>query len=181
MAGWGRNIADLTGTVEVVTGSVDIVGTSTTFLAEVQSGNVLTIDGVEYVVAVVVDDEDLKLRDPYAGSSDTGLTIKVSEKPSADRTIPLAEIYGVDRTEARLIPVSAPGWVRRRTVGSRILYETLVAMKTPPVEDPADDDVIPNTTTTTTTAAPTTTTTTAAPTTTTTTAAPTTTTTTAAP
>jgi hypothetical protein len=168
MAGWGRGIANLTGTIEVTEDSVDVVGTGTAFLTEVAPGNVLTIDGVEYVVAAVDSDTALRLTIPYAGTTDDGLVSKRSEKPSVDRTIPLSEIFAVDPTEARVVPVASPGWVRRRTVGTRVLYETLVAMKTAPVEDPADDVVIPQTTTTTT-AAPTTTTTTAAPTTTTTT------------
>jgi hypothetical protein len=65
-------------------------------------------------------------------------------KPSADKTIPANQIFGVDRTETALTPgVVQPGWVRRRTVGNRVLHETLVAMKTPPVEDNADDSVFP--------------------------------------
>jgi hypothetical protein len=100
-------------------------------------------------------------------------------KPSADKTIPEAEIFGVDSSEiAQTDGPSHVGWVRRKEIGAtRVVYETLVAMKTPPLEDSGDDTEFPggNTTTTTTTAAPTTTTT-AAPTTTTT-AEPTTTTT----
>jgi len=67
-------------------------------------------------------------------------------KPSADTTIPANQIFGVDENEMAVTkgPQHA-GWVRRRTVGSRVLYETLVAMSTPPVEDNADDTVFPDT------------------------------------
>lgn len=67
-------------------------------------------------------------------------------KPSADTTKDANDIYGVDRKE--IVVTKGPqhvGWVHRRTVGSRVLYETLVAMKTPPVEDNADDTVFPDT------------------------------------
>lgn len=103
-------------------------------------------------------------------------------KPSADNTIPEEEIFGVDSAEmAQTNGPQHAGWVRRREIGaSRVVYETLVAMKNAPVE--TDDNTefpggitTTSTTTTSTTAAPTTTTsTTAAPetTTTTTTAGP---------
>jgi cytoskeletal protein RodZ len=185
MSAWGRNIADLTGTVAVVEGSAVVAGTSTVFLTEVGTGNVINIGADAFVVVSVESDVLLRLNKPYPGSSDTGLTAKISQKPSSDKTLNLNEIYGASLNEVRINNLTAPGWVVRRQVGDRYVFETLVAMKVPPVEDSSDDVVLPETTTTTststtstTTAAPTTTTT-AAPTTTTT-AAPTTTT-TAAP
>ena len=67
-------------------------------------------------------------------------------KPSADTTKDAGDIYGVDRNEIAVTKgPSHVGWVHRREVGSRVLYETLVAMKTPPVEDNADDTVFPDT------------------------------------
>ena len=67
-------------------------------------------------------------------------------KPSADTTISAGDIYGVDGTEIKVTDgVAHVGWVRRKTVGSRVLHETLVAMKTPPTEDNADDTVFPDT------------------------------------
>jgi hypothetical protein len=67
-------------------------------------------------------------------------------KPSADTTKDAADIYGVDRNEIAVTAGPAQvGWVHRREVGSRVLFETLVAMKTPPTEDNADDTVFPDT------------------------------------
>ena len=67
-------------------------------------------------------------------------------KPSADKTIDADTIYGVDRNEIAVTPIpSHVGWVKRTTVGSRVKTEVLVAMKTPPVEDNADDTVFPDT------------------------------------
>ena len=69
-----------------------------------------------------------------------------TDKPSADTTKDAADIYGVDAKEIKVTPgPQHAGWVYRKEVGSRVLYETLVAMKTPPVEDNADDNVFPDT------------------------------------
>lgn len=63
-------------------------------------------------------------------------------KPSADKTIPEAEIFGVDADE--MSQTDGPqhaGWVRRREIGaSRVVYETLVAMSQPPIDLTSDDD-----------------------------------------
>lgn len=67
-------------------------------------------------------------------------------KPSADTTISAGDIYGVDRNEIAVTEgISQTGWVKRTTVGSRVKHEVLVAMKTPPTEDNADDSVLPDT------------------------------------
>lgn len=67
-------------------------------------------------------------------------------KPSADTTKSAGDIYGVDGTEMQVTkgPQHA-GWVHRKTAGSRVMFETLVAMKQPPTEDNADDTVFPDT------------------------------------
>jgi len=67
-------------------------------------------------------------------------------KPSADTTISAGDIYGVDRNEIAVTEgIAQTGWVKRTTVGSRVKHEVLVAMKTPPTEDNADDSVLPDT------------------------------------
>lgn len=67
-------------------------------------------------------------------------------KPSADTTISAGDIYGVDRNEIAVTDgPSHVGWVKRTTVSGRVKTEVLVAMKTPPVEDNADDAVYPDT------------------------------------
>ena len=66
--------------------------------------------------------------------------------PSADTTKDPADIYGVDAKEIQVTDGPAHiGWVHRKEIGSRVVYETLVAMKNPPVEDNADDTVFPDT------------------------------------
>jgi len=68
-------------------------------------------------------------------------------KPTADKTIPQEEIFGVDREEMQFVNgVSSPGWVRRREIGNgRVVHETLVSMVTPPGDQGgADDDFFPN-------------------------------------
>jgi hypothetical protein len=67
-------------------------------------------------------------------------------KPSSDTSKPANTIFGVDNVEARANEgIASAGWVHRRVVGSRVLWETLVAMKTPPVET-ADNTEVPNVT-----------------------------------
>jgi len=51
-----------------------------------------------------------------------------SEKPVVTG-IPASEIYMVDEAECAATPgIAQPGWVRRKVQGSRVVYETLVAM-----------------------------------------------------
>ena len=77
-------------------------------------------------------------------------------KPSADKTIPEGEIFGVDTDEISQTDGPAHvGWVRRKEVGSRVVYETLVAMKSPPIDDGSDDTEFPGGITPAPTAAPT--------------------------
>jgi hypothetical protein len=54
-----------------------------------------------------------------------------SEKPVITG-IPASEIYMVDEAEVAATPgIAQPGWVRRKVQGSRVVYETLVAMAAP--------------------------------------------------
>ena len=67
-------------------------------------------------------------------------------KPSADTTIASGNIYGVDADEIKVTPgITHVGWAARRQVGSRVFWETLVAMKQPPTPDADDDAVLPDT------------------------------------
>lgn len=69
-------------------------------------------------------------------------------KPSADTTIVDAAntVVGVDRTEIAVTDgIAHTGWVHRKEIGNtRVVWEVLVAMKDPPVEDDADDTVLPD-------------------------------------
>lgn len=63
-----------TGTVAVTEDSKTVTGTGTAFLANVDEGALFKISsGRLYVVADVVSDTVLTLRDPYEGSTDSGL------------------------------------------------------------------------------------------------------------
>lgn len=65
-------------------------------------------------------------------------------KPSADTTKSPTNIVGADVAEVAATPgIASPGWQHVRTVGTRKIIETLVAMKNPPVET-ADDSVLPD-------------------------------------
>ena len=192
MSSWGREDAKaVSGTITATQNSKAIVGSSTFFTTELKSGQVLAIAGVDYAIASITSDTALTLHNVYGGTTASGLTVTSSQKPTADLLKPLDNIFGVDHVEMAQTPgPQHGGWVYRNTypgpggVGTRIHYETLVAMKKPPLDPQSggtDDTEFPGsetttTTTTSTTTTSTTTTTTAAPTTTTT-AAPTTTTT----
>lgn len=66
-------------------------------------------------------------------------------KPSADTTKAAADILMADDAEVGATPgIAGPGWVHTRLIGARRVFETLVFMKTKPVEDALDttDDAI---------------------------------------
>ena len=67
-----------------------------------------------------------------------------STKPSANTLIPAGDIYGVTSDEATATQgIAQSGWVHRKVVGTRVQYETLVAMKQGPTEA-ADDTQFPD-------------------------------------
>jgi hypothetical protein len=142
MSGWGRDTSKaVTGTLAVTQGSVDIVGTGTAFTTELKAGQWLVIEDVAYVINSIADATHLKLEKPYAGTTASLLSATASEKPSADKTRSFGLIYGVDATEAGITAgVAQPGWVQRKVIGTRVLFETLVAMKTAPTEETILDD-----------------------------------------
>lgn len=152
MSAWGRNDNKaLTGTVAVTEDSVDVVGTSTLFTTELAPGEALRIgsDPTEYAVASISGNLALKLKKGYAGSTGSGRAVIAKEKPTANETtVELKDILGADRAEVAATPgLAAPGWVHRRTLqgqsGERVIFETLVAMKTPPTEG-SDDTLLPD-------------------------------------
>lgn len=62
-------------------------------------------------------------------------------KPSADTTKSSSDIFAVDKAEIAVTKGPAHvGYVHRKTVGSRVQYETLVAMKTPPTDTQISGD-----------------------------------------
>lgn len=66
-------------------------------------------------------------------------------KPSADKTLDANVIVGADALEVAANPgIAHAGWVVQRQVGTRTVFETLVAMRTPPTEDNADDTILPD-------------------------------------
>ena len=164
MPAWGREDARaVTGTITVVQNSKAVVGSGTAFTTELVVGEVLSISGVDYSINVITDDTNLSLHNIYGGTNAGGLTVTASTKPSADLLKPLLDIYGVDKAEMAQTPgPQHGGWVYRHTfnggtAGTRVRYETLVAMKNPPVDSNADDDTeFPGALTTTTTSSTTT-------------------------
>jgi len=67
-----------------------------------------------------------------------------TKKPSTDLTKDSTDILGVDKQEiAQAEGAAHIGWNYTRTIGSRRVWETLVAMKNPPTEDPSDNSILP--------------------------------------
>ena len=147
MSGWGRNDnITVTGTLAVTQTSKAVVGSGTAFLTELKAGNSITIASVDYAIDAIIDNTNLNLHFAYAGTTASGLTVVGHQKPTADVLKQPTDIYGVDLVEvASTAGIAAPGWVHRRTVGTRVLHETLVAMKNPPTENNADDTKYPDT------------------------------------
>jgi hypothetical protein len=68
------------GAVTLTNGSATVVGTNTTWLSEVESGDAFTVtgSGVFYDVASVQSDTDLTLSTPYSGASVTDTTYTIA-------------------------------------------------------------------------------------------------------
>lgn len=81
---------------------------------------------------------------PIADMTLANVALLPNSNVKANANVLFPNIYGVDGDEikaAKAIPHI--GWAVRRQVGSRVIWETLVAMKQPPVET-ADDSVLPD-------------------------------------
>jgi PKD repeat protein len=65
---------DLTGTINVTNNDATVIGVATSFTTELESGQTIRIEGIEYIVDTITSDTELELTIVYAGSTDTGLT-----------------------------------------------------------------------------------------------------------
>lgn len=153
MALWGnKDKKAVTGTIAVTEGSVDAVGTSTLFTTELKVGNVLDINNVEYQIASIQSNTALKLKQAYAGSTASGLTVDAYEKPAYLAQSELGDVYGisaseVSTTEAKNVGINTAGWGKYTTYvdgngRTRHKFESLVAMGTISGDGP-DDDILP--------------------------------------
>lgn len=81
---------------------------------------------------------------PVADKTLANTALLPDSNPQANANVLFPNIYGVDLTEIAARPeIAQVGWVYRRQIGSRVQWETIVAMKEPPVEE-NDDAVLAN-------------------------------------
>lgn len=141
----------ITGTVDVTNGSATLTGTGTSFTTELKTGNTVVIASVEYRVVSITSNTVATLHTTYAGTTASGLTITANEQPAYIAASDLANVYGVDTTEATIAAnrakgLTTPGWVKYTTYtdaqsNTRHKAETLVAMGTI-TGDAVDDSVV---------------------------------------
>jgi len=139
MALWGNDDSKtVTGTVSVTQNSKDVVGSGfSTFTTELASGQTLLIAGVEYRIASITDNTNLKLVSDYAGATASGLTVTANEQPAYVAEADLDKVFGISQAEAQQTTniskgINTPGWVRYATYTdaqgqTRHKAETLVA------------------------------------------------------
>lgn len=156
MSGWGKkDDKSSTGTVAITTAGA-VTGTSTLFTTEAKVGDFLLADSQEFVITAIASDLACTVVAALPGAAITevtaGTNYTLSEKPKfvafASTNVDSKTVYGVDATETAVTAgVAQPGWVHRRTVGSRVIHETLVALadsSSAVMSDAADDTQYPD-------------------------------------
>lgn len=88
----------LTGTVAVTNGSVDVVGTGTTFTTQTEVGSKLVIAGVTYTVLSITDNTHLKLTASYAGATASGLSLPSTISVPVTVTVTAGGVYANPRS-----------------------------------------------------------------------------------
>jgi len=140
----------ITGTVAVTNGAATLTGTGTAFTTELKVGNTVVIASVEYRVIAIASNTAATLHKNYASGTASGLTITANEQPSYLPDGDLANVFGVDTTEAavaanRAKGLNTPGWVKYTTYtdaqsNTRHKSEVLVAMSS--ISGDAADDAV---------------------------------------
>jgi len=133
---WGyKDGVTITGTVQATNGSATLTGTGTQFLSQVKPGWVLNFplsSGTgSFVVKSVQSNTSLTLTENVTNAAAGQVSAKVIEMPRfkyLKDSVKKNNVFGVDVAEAKLKGIH-PGWVLKRTVGSRVKYETLVATR----------------------------------------------------
>jgi len=151
MSEWGKaDSKQSRGTIAVTTGGA-VTGTSTYFTADAKVGDYLrTSGGEDFFITAIADNTHATVVAARAGDAivavSAGTHFSLSEKPKfitrgfSNKTT-AAEVFGVDVAEMAVTKGPAhAGWVKRKQVGSRVVYETLVAMSKNGITGDANDD-----------------------------------------
>lgn len=157
MSGWGKkDDKSSTGTVAISTAGA-VTGTSTLFTTEAKVGDfLLEAGGQEFVITAIASNTACTVVAALPGAAITEVTAgteyTLSEKPKfvtfASTNVDSTDVYGVDATETAVTAgVAQPGWVHRKTIGARVIHETLVALadsSAATMGDAADDTQYPD-------------------------------------
>jgi len=154
MAGWGKaDNKTASGTIELAADG-SVTGTSTAFTTEAAVGDVLTANSIDFRITAIASDTACTVVDAdTAGATivaqSAGASYALSEKPSLVGNsvggYTSENIHGVDTNEMaanKTVEGAAhTGWNHVRTVGSRKIVETLVAMSKNGITGDAEDVV----------------------------------------
>jgi hypothetical protein len=148
MALWGkRDSFSIAGTVDVNNTETIVVGTSTSFTANLNIGDMITISDSKYKVVAIANDTYLTISPAFSGSNVSGGTITGQDTPKYLTPADGRKTFGVDTTEAEATTRDA-GWVLRNTYTdvhgrTRDKREVLVALSS--ISADAEDVVYPDT------------------------------------
>lgn len=149
MALWGlRDTFSITGTANV-SNTVDtttVVGTNTAFTANLDIGDMITLDSSKYKVVAIANDTHLTIDPAFSGANLTSASITGQDTPKYLRFEDGRNTFGVDATEADANDRDA-GWILRNTYTdmhgiTRDKREVLVAMSS--ITGDAEDAVYPD-------------------------------------
>jgi hypothetical protein len=158
MSAWGKaDSKTASGTIELSSAGA-VTGTSTAFTTQAAVGDVLTANSIDFRITAIASDSACTVVDAdTAGATivaqSAGAAYTLSEKPSMKANsvggYASENIYGVDENEMAAnkdTGAAHAGWNHVRTIGSRTITETLVAMSkngiTSDVEDVVFEDFL---------------------------------------
>ena len=153
MSAWGKaDSKTASGTIELSSAGA-VTGTSTAFTTQAAVGDVLTANSIDFRITAIASDTACTVVDAdTAGATivaqSAGAAYTLSEKPSMKANsvggYASENIYGVDENEMAAnkdTGAAHAGWNHVRTIGSRTITETLVAMSKNGITSDAEDVV----------------------------------------
>ena len=153
MSAWGKaDSKTASGTIELSSAGA-VTGTSTAFTTQAAVGDVLTANSIDFRITAIASDIACTVVDAdTAGATivaqSAGASYALSEKPSMKANsvggYASENIYGVDENEMAAnkdTGAAHAGWNHVRTIGSRTVTETLVAMSKNGITSDAEDVV----------------------------------------
>lgn len=153
MSAWGKaDSKTASGTIELSSAGA-VTGTSTAFTTQAAVGDVLTANSIDFRITAIASDSACTVVDAdTAGATivaqSAGASYALSEKPSLVGNsvggYASENIHGVDENEMAAnkdTGAAHAGWNHVRTIGSRTVTETLVAMSKNGITSDAEDVV----------------------------------------